>query len=116
MHRRTTIALTLAALLLGAAPALAKTVQGVTFPDTATVGGQSVTLNGMGVRVAYIFVKVYVGGLYLATPTHDAPAAVQTDEPKRVLLQFLRDVTHEEMVKAMREGFAHTASASPTSS
>ena len=47
--------------------------------DTATVGGQSVTLNGMGVRVAYIFVKVYVGGLYLATPTHDAGAAVQTD-------------------------------------
>lgn len=112
MHRRTTIALTLAALLLGAAPALAKTVQGVTFPDTATVGGQSVTLNGMGVRVAYIFVKVYVGGLYLATPTHDGTAAVQTDEPKRVLLQFLRDVTHEEMVKAMREGFAHTAAAS----
>lgn len=111
MPRRTTIALTLATLLLGAVPAAAKTVQGVTFPDTATVGGQSVTLNGMGVRVAYIFVKVYVGALYLATPTRDANAAVGTDEPKRVLLQFLRDVSHEEMVDAMREGFAHTASA-----
>ncbi|MBY0276027.1 chalcone isomerase family protein [Candidatus Binatia bacterium] len=111
MLRRTMIALTCALSLASAPPALAKTVQGVTFPDTATVGGQSVTLNGMGVRVAYIFVKVYVGGLYLATPTHDAGSAIRTDEPKRMLLQFLRDVTHEEMVNAMREGFAHTASA-----
>lgn len=111
MLRRTMIALACASILGGALPALAKTVQGVTFPDSATVGGQSVTLNGMGVRVAYIFVKVYVGGLYLATPTHDADKAIQSDEPKRMLLQFLRDVTHDEMVSAMREGFAHTASA-----
>ena len=111
MQGRILMALALAAALCGAAPAVAKTVQGVTFADTSTVGGSPVTLNGMGVRVAYIFVKVYVGGLYLATPTHDATAAIRTDEPKRVLLQFLRDVTHEEMVNAMREGFAHTASA-----
>ena len=111
MQGRIMMALALAAALCGAAPAVAKTVQGVTFADTSTVGGSPVTLNGMGVRVAYIFVKVYVGGLYLATPTHDATAAIRTDEPKRVLLQFLRDVTHEEMVNAMREGFAHTASA-----
>ena len=110
MRRRTTIALALAAALLAAPPARARTVQGVTFPDAATVGGSPVTLNGMGVRVAYIFIKVYVGGLYLATPTHDAQAAIGSDEPKRVLLQFLRDVTHEEMVDAMRDGFAHTAS------
>ena len=38
MQRPTMIALTLAAALLGAAPADAKTVQGVTFPDTATIG------------------------------------------------------------------------------
>ena len=111
MRRRTILALALAGALAVAAPALAKTVQGVTFPDTSSVGGKPVTLNGMGVRVAYIFVKVYVGGLYLTTPTHDGTAATQADEPKRVLLQFLRDVTHEEMVNAMREGFAHTASA-----
>lgn len=109
MLGRTMIALACAATLGGALPAHAKTVQGVTFPDTATVGGQSVTLNGMGVRVAYIFVKVYVAGLYLATPTHDASAAIQTDAPKRMLLQFLREVTHDEMANAMREGFAHTA-------
>jgi hypothetical protein len=99
----------LAAALVCTTPAAAKTVQGVTFPDTATVGGKTVTLNGMGVRVAYIFVKVYVAGLYLEKPTSDAQAAIQTDEAKRMLLQFLRDVTHDEMVDAMKEGFAHTA-------
>ena len=99
----------LAAALACTTPAAAKTLQGVTFPDTATVGGKSVTLNGMGVRVAYVFVKVYVAGLYLESTTSDARAAVQSDEAKRMLLQFLRDVTHEEMVDAMKEGFAHTA-------
>jgi hypothetical protein len=105
------LAWVLAATLGAATPVAAKSLQGVTFPDTATLGGKTVTLNGMGVRVAYVFVKVYVAGLYLEKPTGDAQAAVQTDEAKRMLLQFLRDVTHEEMVDAMKEGFAHTAPA-----
>ncbi|HZR83554.1 MAG TPA: chalcone isomerase family protein [Candidatus Binatia bacterium] len=83
-------------------------VQGVTFPDTSTVGGKPVKLNGMGVRIAYVFVKVYVAGLYLTTPTHDGKAATDADEPKRMQLQFLREVSHDEMVDAMKEGFSHT--------
>jgi hypothetical protein len=112
MRARTSIAVAaLAAVLATSAASSAMTVQGVTFPDTATVGGKTVKLNGMGVRVAYVFVKVYVAGLYLEQTTKDAQAAVQTDEAKRMLLQFLREVTHDEMVGAMRDGFAHTASA-----
>jgi hypothetical protein len=93
-----------------ATPALgsAMTLQGVTFPDTATVAGKPVTLNGMGVRIAYVFVKVYVAGLYLTTPTKNGTAATNADEPKRMLLQFLREVSHTEMVDAMKEGFAKT--------
>jgi hypothetical protein len=90
--------------------ATAMTLQGVTFPDTTTVGDASVKLNGMGVRVAYVFVKVYVAGLYLATPTKDGNAAASADEPKRMLLQFLREVSHTEMVSAMKDGFAITGS------
>jgi len=110
-RRSSILGLTLAAALLVPAPAGAGTVQGVTFPDSADVGGKPVVLNGMGVRVAYVFVKVYVAGLYLEQKTTDGSTAVQTDEAKRMLLQFLRDVTHDEMVDAMKEGFAHTASA-----
>jgi len=102
------LVVTAIALLFFAAPAGAAELQGVTFPDTATVGGKTVKLNGMGVRIAYVFVKVYVAGLYLETPTHDGQAATQADEAKRMQLQFLREVTHEEMVDAMKEGFEHT--------
>ncbi|MEW6270396.1 MAG: chalcone isomerase family protein [Thermodesulfobacteriota bacterium] len=94
--------------LAGARPACAATLQGVTFPDTAAVGGKTVKLNGMGVRVAYVFVKVYVAGLYLEQPTRDAKVAIDSDQAKRMLLQFLREVSHEEMVDAMNDGFAHT--------
>ena len=105
------VSFALSAALAAASPAAAGTLQGVTFPDTATVGGKTVQLDGMGVRVAFVFVKVYVAGLYLEQKTGDAQAAVQTDEAKRMVLQFLREVTHDEMVDAMNEGFAHTASA-----
>ena len=109
--RSSIVTIALAAALATSLPATAGTLHGVTFPDTATVGGKSVQLNGMGVRVAFVFVKVYVAGLYLEQKTGDAQAAVQTDEAKRMVLQFLREVTHDEMVDAMKEGFAHTASA-----
>jgi hypothetical protein len=99
----------LAAILCCGAPVGAATLRGVTFPDTATVGGKTVELNGIGVRTAYIFVKVYVAGLYLEKRTTDAQTAIQTDEAKRMILQFLREVSYEEMVNAMRDGFAHTA-------
>lgn len=108
--RSSFVGVALAALLVAAPSAHAGTVQGVTFPDSATVGGKPVVLNGMGVRVAYVFVKVYVAGLYLTTKTTDASTAITNDEPKRMILQFLREVTHDEMVDAMNEGFAHTAS------
>ena len=109
--RSSMVSIALASALAVSAPAVAATLRGVTFPETASVGGKPVVLNGMGVRVAFVFVKVYVAGLYLAQKTGDAQAAIQTDEPKRMVLQFLREVTHDEMVDAMKEGFAHTASA-----
>ena len=111
MQARSSIVIAaLAAALVASVPAHAGTLQGVTFPDTATVGGKAVKLNGMGVRVAYIFVKVYVAGLYLEQTTKDAQTAIRTDEPKRMILQFLRDVDHDEMVSKMKDGFANTAS------
>src|SRR5262249_26233300 len=63
---------------------------------------------GLGIRKAYVFVKVYVGALYLQTRTHDAKAAIETDEAKRIVLHMVRDVTHDEMKGAMQDGFANT--------
>ncbi len=105
---RTTAAL--AALVL-AAPALAREVAGVDFPDTITVAGQELKLNGAGVRTKF-FVKVYAGGLYLAEPSRDAGAIVAADAPKRVRMVFLRDVDKKKILETYREGF-HANSAGP---
>jgi len=99
----------LALLLVVSSGAPAAEIQGVTFPDTASVAGATLQLNGVGVRTAYVFVKVYVAALYLPKKTSDAKAVIERNEPKRLTLQFLREVSHEEMNDASKEGFAKTA-------
>ncbi len=87
-----------------AAPAQARKVAGVDFPDTIEVGGQTLHLNGAGVRKKFVF-QVYAGGLYLAEPSNDADAIVRADAPKRVRMVFLRDVSKSRILDAYREGF-----------
>jgi len=47
-----------------AASLLGREVAGVKMPDTVTVEGKTLKLNGMGLRKKVMF-KVYVAGLYL---------------------------------------------------
>lgn len=89
-------------LLALAIPALASTLAGVTLPDSINVGNHTLVLNGMGVRTK-MFVKVYVGGLYLEKKSNDANAVVQADAGKRIVLQFVRDVSREQMTEAFDE-------------
>ena len=101
----------LAALALAGAVAAATTVAGVTVPETATVAGQQLVLNGAGLRV-YIFFKVYVGALYLPSKTSDAGAALGQNGAARVSMQFLRDVSAGRLAGAWEEGFeGNTAAA-----
>jgi Chalcone isomerase-like len=91
-------------VLAAAAPAEARKVSGIDFPDAVDVGGKALKLNGAGLRKKFV-VKVYAGGLYLAQPSSDAAAIVAADEPKRVRMVFLRDVSKRQIVDAYREGF-----------
>lgn len=94
-----------------AAPALhAKELAGVTMPDTQTVAGKTLKLNGMGVRKKAIF-KVYVGGLYLENPSKDAAAILAADAPRVLRMQFVRDVEKAKLVDAFKEGFEANAKA-----
>ncbi len=93
-----------AAALLLAAPALALEVSGVQVPDAIPVAGKELKLNGAGIRKKFV-VKVYVGALYLATPSSDPAAIVQADEPKSVHMRFLRDVSRKQVMDAFQEGF-----------
>jgi hypothetical protein len=102
------LALVVAALAL-ALPAQAKKVGDVEFPETTDAGGQTLKLNGAGIRKKFI-IKVYAGGLYLAEPSSDAAAIVAADAPKRVRMVFLRDVSRRQILDAYKEGFEKNSS------
>jgi len=91
-------------LTLLATSARAKDLAGATLPDTLSVGGKALALNGLGLRKKAVF-KVYVGALYLASPSHDAAAILVSDEAKAIRMHFLRDLSKDQLVDAFREGF-----------
>lgn len=79
---------------------------GVEAPDTATVDGTELVLNGMGLREAG-WIDVYVGSLYLAAPTSEVEAVIAGNGPSRVVLSFVRDVDAESITDGWDSGFAN---------
>jgi hypothetical protein len=97
----------IAALLLTtqAAPVAAANLKGIEFPDTITVEGKELRLNGIGVRSKF-FVSVYLGALYLPTPAGDPAAIISSEETKRVVMHFLHSkVSGSQFRDALTEGF-----------
>ena len=83
----------------------AATLAGVTLPDSYPVDGQKLVLNGMGLRTVTLFhVRVYVAGLYLARPDHDAQQILKSTGPKVVLMHFLHSGTKAQVQKQYVEG------------
>ena len=102
------------ALILGlTSPHLvqAKEVAGVSLPDTVTVEGKTLKLNGMGLRKKMVF-KVYVAGLYLETPSRDAATVISSDQVKRMQLSVLRSLSSHQVSEAIEEGFEKNSKAS----
>ena len=111
MRRFAALAVVALALLL-AAPLAAGTLAGVTMPDTTKAGDHELTLNGMALRSKAIF-KVYVGGLYLPDKEHDAKKVLTEDEPRRMVMQWVRNVDKAAICEGWTEGLeANTPGAS----
>jgi hypothetical protein len=92
------VALALLLGLLALAPAKAGTLAGVELPDTVVVDGTTLRLNGMGLRQATpLRIKAYVGGLYLAEPSSDPATVIDSRQPKRVTMKFLRDIDRRNL-------------------
>jgi hypothetical protein len=102
--------LALALCLITALPALAKEVAGVSLPETTTVDGKTLKLNGAGLRKKVVF-KVYVAGLYLETPSRDAAVVISSDQVKRMQLSILRSLSTAQINEAINEGFEKNSSA-----
>lgn len=88
--------------------ALARELAGVTLPDTLKSGEMTLKLNGLGLRKKSV-VKVYVGGLYLESPSKDAGAILAADQAKAIRMHFLRDLAKTQLVEAFQTGFEANA-------
>ena len=101
---------TIALIALAATTAHAGSKAGVTMPDTIKVGDKELTLNGMGLREAtFLKIDVYVAGLYLEQVSSNPTEIITSNQTKRLVLRFVRDVDRDDIVKAWREGFAGNA-------
>ncbi|MEO8635067.1 MAG: chalcone isomerase family protein [Gemmatimonadales bacterium] len=81
--------LLLSTLLAGAPVAdSARTINGVALPATIEVGGHTLSLNGAALRKKFV-IKVYVAGLYVASPSGNADEILAADAPRQMLMHFI---------------------------
>ncbi len=93
-------------LMAAALPVQAVSLADITVPETIQVGDDALLLNGSGLRKK-LFLKLYLGALYLKKKSTDAQAILAADEPMAIHLHILsRFVTARKMQKAIKEGFA----------
>ncbi len=107
---KTKIAVVVLSCAVGAGVALAGEVAGVKMPDTITVEGKTLKLNGMGLRKKVLF-KVYVAGLYVENPSKDAAKLISSDEVKSITLNILRSLSGSQIGEAISGGFWHNSKA-----
>jgi hypothetical protein len=92
-------------VILFVTPASAVEVEGVSVPDSAVVAGETLKLNGAGVRTKFFF-DIYVGALYLSEHATSTGQVVDAKGPKRLTMSFLYDeVSREKLVDGWIEGF-----------
>ena len=96
------------AVLLSSSVGQARDFHDVRMPDTVTISGKQVRLNGMGLRKKFVF-DVYVAGLYVESPSRDAAQILASDQVKRITLFMLRDLSRDKITEALREGFEKNA-------
>ncbi len=93
-------------LLSTAGPARADTeVAGIKLADHYQLGGESLTLNGAGVRSKFFF-KIYVGALYTGKPGSDAAALIAATGPESMqMIMLYKEVEAKKITHGWREGF-----------
>lgn len=78
-------------------------MEGQKFEPTVALAGQTLALNGVGLRKK-LFIKVYVAGLYAQQKSTNAAALINDKGPRRVTLRMLRDVDASSFIDSFNEG------------
>lgn len=105
MTKHTCVLLAVLVLVMFSASAAASEgikILGITFPAEKVVEGKTLKLNGVAYRKALGFIKVYVVGLYLETPTKDASDVIASEQTKQLYFHYL---TNKATAKKLREGY-----------
>ena len=80
-------------------------VAGVKLADSIHLGNRDLVLNGAGLRTK-LFFKVYVAALYLTQKQTAANAIIADENPQRVALHMLRNLSDEQLLNAFNEAIA----------
>jgi long-chain acyl-CoA synthetase len=87
-----------------AAPGLhAAEVAGVKVDDKIRVGSSELVLNGAGLR-SKLFIKVYVGALYVGQKATTPAAIYDSPQPRRITMRMMRDLDADSLHAALDEG------------
>lgn len=110
MPIRLLLAASAAALALALPPAHASavTVAEVVYPERTSVGGETLALNGAGIRHRFV-VRVYTAGLYLSRPADSHQAVLDAPGPKRLHVVTLRDIDTDDLGRLFTRGVADNA-------
>ena len=101
---------TLVAALLAAGPgaqAAPPTSSAADIPNTLTVGGQSLALNGSGTRYKAAF-QVYEVGLYAGAPVRSVDDLATLAGPKLMRLVARRDLPTNELGRMLIQGLTES--------
>lgn len=94
---------------LGLSLASAQTkVGGVSLPDSENFQGETLKLNGAGVREKF-WIDLYAGGLYLSEKSTNASEIVAANSPMSIKLHIVSKlITSDKMIDAVNEGFENS--------
>lgn len=95
---------------LVAVPGLhAAEVAGVRVDDAIKVGNSELVLNGAGLR-SKLFIKVYVGALYVGQKATTPAAIYDSPQPRRMVMRMMRDLDADSLGSALDEGLRNNHS------
>lgn len=83
-------------------------VAGVRYDPTLSLGGQTLRLNGAGIRYRAVF-KVYTAGLYVGSKADNPDVLLAQPGPKRIHVVMLRDIDANDLGRLFTKGMQDNA-------
>lgn len=85
-----------------------KKVGDATLPTSESFNGQTLVLNGAGIREK-MWIDLYAAGLYLDQKSKDAKVILNADKPMALKLHIVSKlITSKKMAEAVTEGFENS--------